>query len=310
MTNQLSIVYDITQRCPMNCPICCMGARSGPEALEGELPLERKLSLMDEAAQVDRERGVHLDFSGGEIFTDLENVKVVERAAELLGRDKVGISSSGYQVDDALAARLSACAHECELTMDVPPGQPYRLRPMAYAQAAADAVPHLRRHGIEVGIQTVLARSNTNPENLTALYRWMCDNRVDRWSFLRFYPVGRARAFQDECLPVGREQWAIHFIRRLEREETGPHKPVIDFHYTMKGHSKSSSQCRCVRRSIGILPDGEVTACFWALDGGTQIVDPKYRLGSLREKSLPQILDGPAARYWTDCSHSCELGIA
>ena len=54
--SKLSVVYDITKQCPWNCNICCMGAISSCEALKGELSLERKLSLMDDLAEVNQTR--------------------------------------------------------------------------------------------------------------------------------------------------------------------------------------------------------------------------------------------------------------
>ncbi len=306
MKETLSVVYDMTKLCPWNCPICCMGASSKQDACQDELPLARKLALMEEVR--DLERPVKLDFSGGEILTNPENLTVIERAAALLGRERIGISASGWHINNDTAARLSACCAECEMTMDTPPGRPYVLRPTAYAAAAAEAVRPLRAHGVRVGIQTVLARSNTNAGNLTELYGWLCENGVDEWSLLRFYPSGRGAAFPDERLFPELECWAVHFIQRLDRENPSPHKPSVNFHYTMAGHPKSSSECRCVRKSIGILPDGKVTACFWAVDANTGIVDPKFLLGSLKENSLKEILSGAAAAYWTTKPHCCELG--
>ena len=306
MKETLSVVYDMTKLCPWNCPICCMGASSKQDACQDELPLARKLALMDELRNL--ERPVKLDFSGGEILTNPENLIVIERAAALLGRGRIGVSASGWHIDAAAAVRLSACCAECEMTMDTPPNRTYALRPADYAAAAAEAVRPLRAHSVRVGIQTVLARSNTNAVNLTELYGWLCENGVDEWSLLRFYPSGRGAAFPDECLSLELEHWAVRFIQRLDRENLSPRKPLVNFHYTMAGHPKSSSECRCVRKSIGILPDGKVTACFWAVDANTGIVDPKFLLGSLKEQSLKAILSGAAAAYWTAAPHCCELG--
>lgn len=305
MNKPLSIVYDMTKLCPWNCPICCMGASSEREACQDELPLVRKLTLMEEIR--DLERPAKLDFSGGEIMTNPENLTVIERAAALLGRERIGISVSGWRIDAAAAIRLSACCTECEMTMDTLPGRTYALRPATYAAAAAQAVCPLRAHGVRVGIQTVLARSNTNAGNLTELYGWLCENGVDEWSLLRFYPSGRGAAFPDECLSSELEHWAVRFIQRLDRENPSPRKPSVNFHYTMAGHPKSSNECRCVRKSIGILPDGKVTACFWAMDANAGVVDPKFLLGSLKESTLREILNSATAAYWVAEPHCCEL---
>lgn len=307
LRTNLSIIYDITKRCPWECDICCMGAINAPSANCGELSLERKLSLMDEINEINEYRNVRIDFSGGEILTDFDNLVVVEKAAKLIGRENVGISCSGYRIDDTIAERLSACISECEMTMDVPPGTDYLLRPKGYAIAAANALPSLKSFGINVGIQTVLAKSNCNTENLNNLYRFMCENHVDNWSILRFYPSGRGRNFSEECIDIQDELSAVKFIYKLDSMNTSVNKPNIDFHYTMHGHPKHSNVCRCVRKSIGIMPNGDVTACFWAVDSNTGVISPKFMLGSLKDKTLSQILAGERAEYWTSCEHSCEL---
>lgn len=310
MKEKLSIVYDMTRRCPWNCSICCMGAVPGKEALEGELTMERKMALMDELSEVAQIRDVRIDFSGGEILTDMRNIDVIARAAKVLGREKIGISTSGFRIDDSVAKRLSCVVTDCEMTMDSPPGVKYRLRPDGYSEAAGRALPYLQHYGVRTGVQTVLARSNCSEEMLATIYRWVCEHGVDNWSLLRFYPVGRGSNFVGEVLTPELEAWAVSYIQQMDNANPDLCKPKIDFHYTMQGHSKYSSECRCVRKSIGILPNGDVTACFWAVDASTGIVAPKFRLGTLREQSLRDILAGNEAAYWLSCVHSCELGVA
>lgn len=310
MKSKLSVIYDITKKCPWDCSICCMGACSGSDALKDELSLECKLRLMDDLKQVNKFRDVSIDFSGGEIFTNMDNVMVVEKAASLLGKERVGISTSGFLVDDKLAERLSRCISECEMTMDVVPGQHYALRPIGYAVAAAKAIPHLQRYGINVGIQTVLAHSNCNEKVLQDIYCYLCEAGVEQWSILKFYPSGRGANYASEVLTKAEEEWAVKFITALDDANASVNKPKIDFHYTMKGHKKSSTECRCVRKSIGILPDGMVTSCFWAVDSTTGIVDSKYMLGSVKDSSLVEILNNKKSAYWLACSHECELSVA
>ena len=307
MEGKLSIIYDITKRCPWNCKMCCMNAARGCEALMGELPMDRKLSLISEMAEINKTRDVYVDFSGGEIMTNLENICVVEKAAMLMGKEKIGISSSGYKMTDDLAKRLSASISNFEMTMDVLPGRSYELRPFGYSLAAANAIPYLKKYGIEVGIQTVLARQNCNEANLRELYQFLCENGVDDWSLLKFYPSGRGENYKHEVLSEEDETWAVRFIKGLDASNSSEYKPRVDFHYRMKNHEKHSTECRCVRKSIGILPDGLVTSCFWAIDADQTVSDDRFNLGSVKTESLVDILNGPKAAYWMDCVHCCEL---
>jgi len=96
----------------------------------------------------------------------------------------------------------------------------------------------------------------------------------------------------------------------MDKENTSFNKPKIDFHYTMPGHEKHTDICRCVKKSIGILPNGKVTACFWAVNGATEITHEKFFLGDVREQTLVEILNSDKAKYWTRGCHSCELNEA
>ena len=140
--------------------------------------------------------------------------------------------------------------------------------------------------------------------------QWVCQEGIDCWSLLKFYPSGRGAAYPHEKLDPDQEVWAVRFIQQLDEANPSPDKPKVDFHYTMKGHPKHSDECRCVKKSIGIMPDGSVTSCFWAVDANTGIIAPKFKLGNLREQSLTDIISGAAAKYWLCCSHHCELTAA
>lgn len=128
--------------------------------------------------------------------------------------------------------------------------------------------------------------------------------------FVKILPLWEGASYKQEILSDEVEAWAVSFITELSTTNCSYKKPAIDFHYMMKGHPKHSTECRCVRKSIGIMPDGTVTSCFWAIDDSTGIVDPKYLLGSVKQHTLLELLQGDKAAYWTSCAHNCELSVA
>lgn len=301
---KFTIIWDITRYCPFHCPICCMGAK--PLKTEAdELDFAAKRRVVQHIRQLAAQQSIQVDLSGGEIMTDLRHLDLAEEISDIIGRENLGISTSGYGVTEETAFRLSNIAGEVELTMDTPPGIFYRLRPLAYAQTAARAVPLLKACGIHTGIQTVLARSNCNERNLTALYDWLCQNQVDEWSLLRFYPTGRGADYPEECLSDEELLQAVRLLQRLDQENPAAVKPALHFHYTIKGHAGYTTECRCVKKSVGILPNGDVTACFWASDRKSHISEEAFRLGNVRTETLVQILDNPRSRYWREQSHTC-----
>lgn len=306
----LSVIWDITAHCPWNCAICCMGATSDASCRNLELTLGEKLSVTEQIKAL-RDEGVDVrtDLSGGEIFTNTdEHIKVIEALSNAIGREKVGISCSGYGITEEVANFLGRTVHDVEMTMDVAPFSPYDLRPAGYSITAAKAVKPLKAAGCSVGLQTVVSSYNKSYEDALAVFGWACRNHVDNWSILRFFPSGRGANYPEAAMSDEQCEEYVHMVQQMTASAPAEHKPEVDFHYLMPGHSKYSEVCRCVRHSIGILPNGDVVACFWALDSNTGAVDPKFLLGNVRESTLSEILKGEKARYWSDCEHCCELG--
>jgi len=310
---KLSIIYDVTALCPWNCAICCMGATSDKSCRSSELTLEQKLDIARQVREL-QENGydVRMDLSGGELFNDknaiADHKTLLTELSGVLGVEKLGVSCSGVNIDKDLASFLGRTVHDVEMTMDVVPHHPYKLRPAGYSVAAAKAVAFLKEAGCEVGLQTVASTCNNSYEDALAVFAWVCNNGVDNWSILRFFPSGRGAAYPEAAMTDAQCEAYVHMVQEMVDSLPVSRKPEVDFHYLMPGHKKYTNVCRCVRHSIGILPNGDVVACFWALDSSTGAVAPKFLLGNVRDNSLLEILNGEKARFWSDCEHCCEIG--
>lgn len=311
MKKKLTIVYDVTPYCVFNCNICCMGASNDPACRGTELTPEQKLRVTEQVKELeDNGYDVRVDLSGGEIFTNVPvHKQLIAAFSAALGKEKVGISCSGYNVDSELAEFLAKNVHDVELTMDVAPDRAYKLRPRKYGEVAAKAVGFLKEAGCKVGIQTVVSSYNNKSVDALGVLAWTCANGVDNWSILRFFPSGRGARFPEAAMTDAECEDYVKRVQSMVNYIQVEHKPEVDFHYLMPGHSKYTTECRCVRKSIGILPNGDVVACFWALDSATGAIDPKFLLGNVKESSLLEILNSEKARYWSDCSHGCELSV-
>ncbi len=306
---KLSIIYDVTYLCPWNCAICCMGASSDKTCRQNELTLEQKLNVTRQVKELcDNGYDVHIDISGGEIFTDIpEHIKLLAAFSSILGKDKVGVSCSGFGIDKKVAEFLGKTVHDVEMTIDVEPSQPYVLRPDGYSIAAAKAVKLLKKAGCNVGIQTVASSYNNSYAVAKGVFSWVCTNKVDNWSILRFFPSGRGAAYPEAAMNDTQCEEYVHMVQNMVDKLSVKDKPKIDFHYLMPGHEKYTKVCRCVRNSIGILPNGDVVACFWALDSNTGAIDSKFLLGNVKDNTLLEILNNEKSHYWSDCEHCCEF---
>ena len=305
----LSIIYDVTTMCPWNCNICCMGATSDESCKNNELTQAQKLDVVRQVKELSQNGyDIHIDLSGGELFTDIPaHIALISAFSSALGKNKVGVSCSGYKIDTEIAEFLAKNVNDVEMTMDIVPYRHYELRPTGYTVAAAKAVHILKSAGCKVGLQTVASSYNNTFEDALAVFAWACATGVDYWSILRFFPSGRGTDFPEAFMSDAECEKYVKMVLDMTENCPANHKPEVDFHYLMPGHKKYTDVCRCVRHSIGILPNGDVVSCFWALDSATGTVDPKFLLGNIKDNSLMEILNGEKARYWSDCQHCCEL---
>jgi MoaA/NifB/PqqE/SkfB family radical SAM enzyme len=299
---KLSVIWNVTGKCPWNCTFCCMD--SGPSNCLPEMTLEQKFRAADQLGSY----GCRVDLSGGEVMLNRkDHLPLIERLSSNLGRENLGISCSGAFIDDKLARRLSCLVSDVEMTMDAHPDHDFSWRPEGYHKTAAKAAKALLAAGIETGLQTVTTVTHKEPGLLEELYSWICEEGISNWSILKFFPSGRGtfhpelELSDDECLEI------VARIRAMDAANTSSGKPKVDIHYLMPGSEKASA-CRCVKRSIGILPDGRVTSCFWGIDTGGKFLDDKFYLGNLAEEDIGKILSGSRARYWLDYCGNCAIG--
>ena len=61
MGSKLSVIYDMTYKCPWNCPICCMGATSCVDEDRDELTLGEKKRIVEKIAEAKKMRQVRID---------------------------------------------------------------------------------------------------------------------------------------------------------------------------------------------------------------------------------------------------------
>lgn len=301
---KLSVIYNVTSACPWDCSICCMSAMRKKDS--DELSWEEKIAVVDMIAELSKTRDVRCDISGGELFTDLRHMELLRRLSDSIGKEKVGISISGTYLEENMVKELSTLINDVELTMDCVPDLSYPSRPKGYHEVAARAAVLLKEHNVKVGIQTVLTSDNCNIEMMEEQLKWMCEHHIDSWSFIKFFPVGRGYNHPEKAITDDEWLWyQANLERRVRLQKCKT--PHLDYHYLMPNHVKYSTECRCVKRSIGILPNGIVTSCFWGLDDKRQPLDPRFELGKVPGEKLSDILTNDKAKYWEDQIHSCCL---
>lgn len=285
----MDVIWNLTRACPWDCAICCVSGfhvcntteyivQSGAKEKGEELTLAEKLTVLKILA----DRDFEIDFSGGDPLYYDEDFRVVEQATRWLPSRKIGVSMTGNKITDAKLELLKKVSI-VEFTLDNLPEMenPFRLR--GYNLASMIAIKKCVATGIKTRAVTVLYSPTITEKNLESVYHWLCENGISEWELLRFYPVGRATKLI-EIIPSNSEYLkTMKFLRGLH----GFTK--IFFQHSLR-ILEGTIKCLAVVDSIGILPDGQVITCAWAIDENC-CPFKGFRLGKLPEDDLDEILE-------------------
>lgn len=285
----MDVIWNLTRACPWDCAICCVSGfhvcnttkhiiQSAQKEKGKELTLAEKLTVLKILA----DKNFEIDFSGGDPLYYEEDFQVVEQATRWLPARKIGVSMTGSKITD-IKLELLKKVGVVEFTLDNLPETENVFRPRGYNFASMVAIKKCIAAGIKARAVTVLYSTTILKENLENVYRWLCENNIPEREVLRFYPVGKAVKFA-KISPSNSEYLNImKFLRGFH----GFTK--IFFQHSLR-ILEEVIKCLAVIDSIGILPDGQVTACAWAIDDNC-CPFKDFRLGKLPEDDLDEILD-------------------
>lgn len=285
----MDVIWNLTRACPWNCAICCVSGIRVRDTAKQFVPLEtktteRELTYAEKLTvlKILADKGFEIDFSGGDPVYYDEDFQVIKQAIRLLPSSKIGISMTGSRITDVKLKTLKKVG-VVEFTLDNLPCTKNILRPRGYSHASMIAMKECVMAGIKTRAVTVLYPGTMTEENLTEVYQWLCENSIPEWELLRFYPVGKGIKLA-KITPSNVEYLKImQFLRKLDGFTR------IFFQHSLR-ILEGTIECPAVVDSIGILPDGTVTACAWAIDGNCRPY-PEFRLGKLPEDDLDEILE-------------------
>lgn len=305
-----SIIWNLTRQCNWNCKFCCVSAihkNNGFQQVNiekdpffkvgNELNYKEKKMILD----LLKNENVKIDFSGGELLIDPLNLSLIVYASSILGKENIGISVSGLFINEKIIETLKNKINDVEITLDYIPYEPYPTRPIGYHEYAANAMINFKKSGFYVGAQTVLTKCNIEKEKIKNLYDWLVLNKIDEWSLLRYFPSGRGRKFPELTPTFEEYQEVIDYIKVLNKSKD----LEVHFQYLLPNHENYTLACRAVKKSIGILPDGQVTACFWCLDDKMNIERNEFRLGKFPEQTYQEIINSENSKNWIKHNYNC-----
>jgi len=303
--NRINVIWNITRLCPFKCSFCCVSAIyidnfrkvDESEILQyEELSFAKKIDILSQMGKDD----FSIDFSGGDVLINSDNLKIIEFASAKFGKENIGLSIPGTFLDEKTIDFLENKVNDIEFTLDNLPLVQDKTRPLNYALITSKALIKLQKYNINVGVQTVLNHNNMNKETIYNLFKLLEELGIKKWSFLKFFPVGNFYKKTDYS-PSDFEYIEIaKYINLITLNSN----MKIDFQYLYPREDDKEFRCRAVKRSIGINAKGKISSCFWALD---QFGEPlqEFFLGEVPKENIYTILESTKAKFWKNQSNTC-----
>ena len=202
------LFVELTDRCNLSCIHCgSSGGGGGGRWIDTRL-LTRTLETV---AQDFAPQSVMICLTGGEPMLHRDFFAIAD-AVHTLGFPW-GITTNGTLIDKAAAERLAALGlGSVTLSIDgLEQSHDMLRRVKGCFRKVVEAVEHLHCAGIDVQATSVIHRGNFG--ELEAIYRLMCDLKVESWRVINIEPIGRALENRELLLSDSQMIQLLDFIR-------------------------------------------------------------------------------------------------
>jgi radical SAM protein with 4Fe4S-binding SPASM domain len=284
-------VWEITMACNMRCKHC--GSKCA-ERLCDELTTDEAIALCDELVEM------KLDFitlSGGEPTTRFDWPLIAERLST--GGIKTSLITNGWLWDEDLIAKtIKAKVHSVAVSIDGLKETHDYIRREGSFERDMDTIHRLIDAGIHVAVITTV--NKVNLLELDEMFKLFSTLGISVWQLQIAMPMGNLKEHKDLYLSPDNVDDIIDFA--YNRLGTGVTIALADCigYYNSKAMEVVQKHiaedwcwqgCGAGKQSIGILHNGDITAC-------TSLRSSDFIVGNIRERRLSQIWNDPNSFSW------------
>jgi radical SAM protein with 4Fe4S-binding SPASM domain len=273
----LIMSWNVTRECNMKCSHCYINATD--KKLTNELTTKEGKQLMDQIYEVSRPL---LVLSGGEPLLRPDIFELIEYgSAKGL---KMGLGSSGYLIDDAVARKLKkAGIATVSISLDSNiPAQHDEFRGVEGAwERAVNACKALRKNNVLVQVNTTLTHDNY--DQIDGIMTLAESIGVENFHLFFLVPTGRGKKLTD-ISPQKYEEMITNTFSKVHRHRLNVRPSCApQFMRIAKGMGLDMRQwirgCIAGLHYCRIYPNGDVTPCPYL----------PIKLGNIREQSFKDI---------------------
>ncbi|MBU6997754.1 MAG: radical SAM protein [Theionarchaea archaeon] len=268
-----SIIWDVTNRCNLNCRHCYVEAT--PASVH-ELTTREAMTIID---QVVRAKVFRLSFSGGEPLLRKDIFDLIQYAAQWV---PVELATNGMLIYGEEASALkSSGVSMVQLSLDgLEEAHDYLRKRQGAFQRVLEATGILKEAGIPFGVTTVVYRKNFS--EITELVQLAEKLGAFTIRFYRLIYTGRAAEMSSMDLTPTEYRWVLEEIYGYK----GTIHAVADEAFGFLLHGKENPHqwvgCQAGRTLAGIKANGQVVPC-------PMFDDPAFYCGSVLDQDFRKI---------------------
>lgn len=274
--NKVRVVWNLTNRCPFKCPMCVASANTRIENIDKNAILESILTFPKE--------NISIDFSGGDPLYLKEDINIVKKASEILGKDNISISSTGLSISKLTDTDLISISTNYDMTYDFP--KKYcddDIRGKQYNTLNFEQCIRLKKLGCNVDI--FIPIRNIPNEYYDDLAKDICEINPNSVKLLKCMPFNEK--FDTE--KINNQEIVPQFIEYIKKYN---YKGKICINCALKEDFNEDNNCNMLtERKIGLDQFGNLYTCIWASDLLIDIDTNPFYLGNLLESKLSDILN-------------------
>ena len=302
ISSNYSIIWNITNECFFNCPICATCSGTGETC---NLTYQDKLNILVNLASINGNI-VSLDISGGDPLKNEIDRKIIKKAHQILAFTDIKVTTTGKALESISVNEMLETVKKCDITYDIPyeicNNDLQKYREYNYNYYNYRELEKFSNSGvkIELNIHIPILPVTIDEEFISMILDDLNKINPAEVKFIRLMPVGRMtnKNIDEKYQP----EKFIEYVGKY-MDEKG-YKFNVKYNCSLGtrikdrvDEQKTVKKCGMLERKLGIDCNGRVYACIWGAyireyQGDNYKKNPFY-LGDLREKTMYEILTDP-----------------
>lgn len=328
---KIGMIWTLERVCGWSCDHCCVDAYSTRQNKDGftiranafseDVVAEQKdweiydathsvlvekgraLSLNEKLKVLENTKGcnVEIGFSGGDVPLVSENLSVVRKASEMLGKENIGLTVTGLGMRSPNFTKYLPFIAQLEFTFDSIIPVDVNHNQTGYNRSNLSGFEKVievcRKNSVVTQALIPISPSNCGNKIVDEIYQTLIGSGVDRVYLMRTLPVGRAIKSNTPMLTLKRYKSAVERYWQLQAETDGPKVGIMcALKNIFPDKFGDKNPCTLLQSTLDITSLGDVILDAFGYNSTGSALDKGFIVGNLTRTKLTDILDQEVVR--------------